>query len=50
MCLLYGHQVKCIEVDNSVAYRGVFHFLFEMTIKGGKYLKHQHFLNEAIKQ
>ena len=50
MCLLYGRQVKCIEVDNSVAYRGVFHFLFEMTVKGGKYLKHQHFLNEAIKQ
>jgi len=50
MCLLYGYQVKCIEVDNNVAYRGVFHFLFEMTSKGDKYLKHQHFLNEAIKQ
>lgn len=50
MCLLYGHSVKCIEVDSSVAYRGVFHFLFEMTIEGDKYLKHQHFLYEANKQ
>ena len=49
MCLLLEKTILCKEVENTVAWRGVFHFFFDIASKKKGYTKHNIFIDEAKK-